>query len=151
MADYARGELLRELRDQTHNSREFVAAEIGVTAKTLYTWEHGGKIKWDNAKKLATYYKVDPETLVSRDDDAEEPSEVTPILNGHVDLHTLNSKLDRILALLEEGGATQTTAADPHPQPQGTLGRAARTQQPKSPDRKQARKGKGAGRRQAGA
>jgi transcriptional regulator with XRE-family HTH domain len=67
MADYARAERLRELRDGIHWSREKVAGEIGVTTKTLYAWENGGSIRWENAKKLAAFYKVDPESLVSRE------------------------------------------------------------------------------------
>ena len=78
MADYARAERLRELRDAVHMSREKVAAEIGVTTKTLYAWENGGSIRWENAKKLGEFYGVDPEGLVSR-----EPHELPVHLNGN--------------------------------------------------------------------
>jgi transcriptional regulator with XRE-family HTH domain len=67
MADYARGERLRELRERTHESQETVAAEIGVSTKTLRAWEHGGKIRWENAKRLGRFYDADPGTLVSRE------------------------------------------------------------------------------------
>lgn len=70
MADYAKGQVLRELRAQSRLSREKVAAEIGVTTKTLYSWENDGGIKIDNATRLAAFYGVeDPASLVTRSTD----------------------------------------------------------------------------------
>lgn len=67
MTDYARGEMLRELREQKHLSQEDAAHEIGVTTKTIRTWEKGGPIKWANAKLVGRFYKVNPEHLVTRE------------------------------------------------------------------------------------
>jgi transcriptional regulator with XRE-family HTH domain len=102
MADYARGQLLRDLRASTHRSRENIAAEIGVTTKTLYEWENGGKIKWENAKKIAAFYEIDPELLVARDEDeAEEEAPATPDLSrGSDQLDRIEAKLDEIISLL---------------------------------------------------
>jgi transcriptional regulator with XRE-family HTH domain len=103
MADYARAERLRELRAATHLSREKVAAEIGVTTKTLYEWENGGSIRWDNAKKLGAFYKVDPEGLVSREPGAAASSST---VNGDVpddlrqQVQDLHAKVDRIIDAL---------------------------------------------------
>jgi transcriptional regulator with XRE-family HTH domain len=67
MADFARGQHLVKLRQARHLSQEDAAYEIGVTSKSLRAWEHGGKIRWDNAKKLAEFYGVEAEGLVSRE------------------------------------------------------------------------------------
>lgn len=73
MADVARGERLRYLRDGLHLSQETAAHRIGVSVKTLRAWEKGGRIKWRNAKRVGQLYDVDPESLVSRDGEAGEP------------------------------------------------------------------------------
>jgi transcriptional regulator with XRE-family HTH domain len=112
MADYARAERLRELRSATHLSREKVAGEIGVTTKTLYEWENGGKIRWPNAKKLAAFYGVEPEGLVSRD---IPPPEAAATVNGDVsDLVILQRKVDRLLAFfgLDDETTDLATALD---------------------------------------
>lgn len=67
MADFARGQRLRALREGRHLSQEEAAHGIGVSVKTLREWEKGGKIRWPNAKKAGGYYEVDPESLVSRE------------------------------------------------------------------------------------
>lgn len=67
MADFARGERLKALRDERHLSQEDAAHEIGVTTRALRAWEKGGKIKWPNAKAAGAFYEVDPESLVARE------------------------------------------------------------------------------------
>ena len=68
MADYAKGEQLRSLREAAHMSREDAAHAIGVTTRALYVWEvKDGPIKWENAQRAAKVYGVEPETLVSRE------------------------------------------------------------------------------------
>lgn len=91
MADYARGEQLRQLRENQHESQERVAFELGVSPKSLRQWEHGGKIRWENAKRLGAFYGVDPEGLVSRE--TPEPG-AEPALTQ---LDRIESKLDRVL------------------------------------------------------
>lgn len=104
MTDFARGDLLQELRSQARVSRENVAAEIGVTTKTLYTWEkQNGPIKWDNAKRLAAYYNVDPDHLITRDSDEAAG------LPSKVQLERIERKLD---ALLEFLGATEVVTQE---------------------------------------
>src|SRR2546423_8259165 len=68
MADYVRGERLLELRERKHASQEAAAFEVGVSTKAYRAWEKGGKIKWENAQRVASFYEVDPETLVSREE-----------------------------------------------------------------------------------
>lgn len=99
MTDYARGDVLLELRAQARKSRESVAAEIGVTTKTLFTWENkNGAIKWANAQKIATFYGVDAESLITRDADeaAGLPSrdQLEQIQQAQVQI---NRKLDLLL------------------------------------------------------
>lgn len=67
MADAARGERLRKLRRSQHLSQETAAARIGVSTKSLRSWEQGGGITWRNAKRAAEVYEVDPETLIERE------------------------------------------------------------------------------------
>lgn len=67
MADFARGQRIRDLRESQHQSQETLAAELGVSTKSVRTWEKGGKIRWVNAKRLGEYFGEDPETLVSRE------------------------------------------------------------------------------------
>jgi transcriptional regulator with XRE-family HTH domain len=89
MADFARGERLRQLREARHLSQEDAAHEIGVSVKSVRSWEHGGGIKWENAKTAGEFYAVDPESLVTR----ELPLEVSP----ETRLATIERKLDLIL------------------------------------------------------
>lgn len=108
MADFARAERLQKLRAATHQSREQIAAEIGVTAKTLYSWEHGGKIKWPNAVKIADFYGVDPESLVSRDITATgsaEPSQLDRIEEALEDLLERVGAIERQLQTTTDEGA----------------------------------------------
>lgn len=70
MADYAKGDVLLMLRTRKRMSREAVAAELGVTTKTVYAWEkQNGGIRWEHARKLGSFYDVEPESLVTRDPD----------------------------------------------------------------------------------
>lgn len=93
MADFARAERLRDLRDARHLSQEDAAHEIGVSVKSLRAWEKGGGIRWTNAKAVALFYGVDPETLVSRERDADDP---TPDL-----LSTLSPVAPELVAQLD--------------------------------------------------
>lgn len=97
MADYARGERLRELRERTHESQDRAAIEIGVSPKTLRAWEHGGKIRWENAKRLASFYGVDPETLVSRELPELTDADDEPLTQ----LDRIEAQLSVVLAVLE--------------------------------------------------
>jgi DNA-binding XRE family transcriptional regulator len=97
MADFARGQLLVDLRERRHLSQEDAAHEIGVSTKSLRAWEHGGKIRWPNAKRVGAFYAVDPESLVSRDAPGETP-DVLGTFNGE-----LPADLDIRLARLERG------------------------------------------------
>jgi transcriptional regulator with XRE-family HTH domain len=71
MADYAKGDVLIELRKKAGLTRERAAADMGVTTKTLFTWEkENGGIRADNARKLADFYGVeDPSTLIMSTED----------------------------------------------------------------------------------
>lgn len=116
MAEYARGDVLRDLRAQSRKSRENVAAEIGVTTKTLFTWEkQNGAIKWANAQKLAEFYGVDADVLVTRDlDDAAG-------LPSRDQLDRMEHKLDLILEALNVRDEDATGPLDAP----GELGRRA--------------------------
>lgn len=113
MADYARGERLRELRAAKHASQEAVAFALGVSTKTVRAWEHGGGIHWDNAKKLAAFYGADPETLVSREVPEGESTDAVPTLPQ---LDRIEANTEQILRLLnalavEEAAALVADAA----------------------------------------
>lgn len=111
MADFARGQSLVELRG--HRSQEDVAHEIGVSTKTLRNWEHGGKIRWANAKRIGDFYGVDPEELVSRDDPDE-----TPDLLGPSQLDRIEAKLDYLIASQETDPEGEDRSGDlPGPPP----------------------------------
>lgn len=90
MADYAKGDVLLELRKKTGLTREKAAAELGFTTKTLFTWEkENGGIRPDNARKLAEFYGIeDPSTLLTSTED------------GGDQLDRIEQKLDTILAHL---------------------------------------------------
>lgn len=101
MADYAKGQVLRELRSGCGRSRETVAADLKVTTKTLYSWENDGGIKRENAERLAAYYGIDDYTsLVTRDPD------------GGDQLDRLEAKLDAILAHLGVDAVTSPGESD---------------------------------------
>lgn len=104
MADQARGELLRQLREKRRLSQEDAAHEIGVTSKSLRTWEKGGPIKWDNAKAVGLFYGVDAEELVTRE--LVEPAVSTGPVLGYkaedvVRAERMEAKLDAILKALK--------------------------------------------------
>jgi transcriptional regulator with XRE-family HTH domain len=107
MADFARGEQLRDLRKALHLSQEDAAHEIGVSTKSLRAWEKGGKIKWENAQAAGAFYGVDPETLVTRG--GEEPVVSFELPTTH--LARIEAKLDRLLAAVEvsPAGGDETT------------------------------------------
>jgi transcriptional regulator with XRE-family HTH domain len=79
VADLAKGERLRALRNE-HRLTQPEAAEIaGVTLRAYQEWEASGTvdrqgqlresgIKWEHAQKLGSHYGVDAETLVRRPD-----------------------------------------------------------------------------------
>lgn len=103
MADFVRGEQLVRLREGKRLSQETAAAEIGVSAKSLRTWEKGGAIRWHNAEKLAQFYGVDPASLVEHESVRDNPDPVDTI-NGNErrdpvqrELAVINAKLDILL------------------------------------------------------
>jgi transcriptional regulator with XRE-family HTH domain len=99
MAEYARGEVLLELRHAKRKSREDVASDLGVTAKTLWAWEkESGGIKPENTNRLAEYYGVEPESLVTRDP-ADGP---VPFIGPGAQLAEVNAKLDQVIRMLAE-------------------------------------------------
>ncbi len=126
MADFARAERLKELREQRHLSQEEAAHEIGVSVKSLRAWEKGGGIRWLNAKSVAEFYGVDPESLVTREQGAEP---VAPAFaNGSA--ATADELMTEIRALrqelLAEIGKVQTALAARRPrQASGGRGKAA--------------------------
>jgi transcriptional regulator with XRE-family HTH domain len=67
MTDYARGERLRFLREERRLSQIEAAYESGFSDRTIRSWEHGGRIRWANAKRYAKFYGVEPESVVTRD------------------------------------------------------------------------------------
>lgn len=94
MADVARGERLRALREARHWSQETAAHRIGVSVKTLRAWEKGGRIKWANAKRAGEELEVDPESLVSLDrPGASEPPEADYAMATKADLVAMQSRL----------------------------------------------------------
>lgn len=119
MADFARGQLLVELRDARHLNQEDAAHEIGVSTKSLRAWEHGGKIRWPNAERVGAFYGIDPERLVSRTEDgaSREPTpDLAATFNGTMpaDLHEQLADLQRkVDAIVEALGIEDT--ADVHP------------------------------------
>lgn len=102
MADYAKGDVLMELRKKAGLTRERAAADMGFTTKTLFTWEReNGGIRPDNARKLAAFYGIaDFSTLVSSTDD------------GGDQLDRIEAKLDAILARFDVEVPTPSEVAD---------------------------------------
>lgn len=104
MADFARGERLRDLREGRHLSQEEAAHEIGVSTKTVRSWEKGGGIRWANAKSAGAFYGVEPESLVTLDEDRERSPDLMAELSTNGDQPTLSlilSKLNRIERMVE--------------------------------------------------
>lgn len=129
MADYVRGEELVALREARHLTQEKAAHEIGTTAKSLRSWEKGGTIRWENAKKLAAFYKVDAHTLVTRE--PTDTPNVLDSLNGKSQLDRIEEKLDELLRRREqdrpgEGAIPTEVPPDPASQPEPRGGDAAR-------------------------
>lgn len=104
MADFARGELIRKLREDLHLSQEEAAHRIGVSVKTIRAWEKGGKIRWPNAKSAGKVYSVDPEELVTRDEGGPsiaEVAQISPSVNDDEAVELLHQVLDQQGELLE--------------------------------------------------
>ena len=137
MADFARAERFLQLREGTHLSRERVAQEIGVTTRTVYAWETGGKIKWENAIKAAAFYGVDAESLVSRDvpEGVGVPEETQ--------LDRIEDMLERITQALELDKASagaRRPLADPPPLPRPKKQSGGASPQRRTPNRERQRK-----------
>jgi transcriptional regulator with XRE-family HTH domain len=102
MSDFARGEEIKRLRKTKGLSRENLAGELGVTTKSVYAWErHNGGIQGRNAAKLATFFDVDVESLVVREETIQRL-----IANGVTDpdqIDRMEIKLDWIIARLTGG------------------------------------------------
>lgn len=96
MADFARGERLRDLREKRHLSQEEAAHEIGVSVKTIRAWEKGKGIRWQNALTVSRFYGVDPESLVSRDEGGDS---LVGQGSGEAEhqLNRIEAKLDQLL------------------------------------------------------
>lgn len=115
MTDFARGELLRQLREKRPGlSQEDAAHGIGTTSKSLRKWEKGGAIRWHNAVKLGTYYEIDPSSLVIHESIADEVPDLMGALSPEppswlADLQTqlaaINEKLERIVGDTKAGDA----------------------------------------------
>jgi transcriptional regulator with XRE-family HTH domain len=99
MADFARGELFRELRERRHLSQEDAAHELGVSVKTVRTWEKGGGVRWTNAQRAGEFYGVDPERLVSRDPDDETPDVIGVLSERPAQAEAQAEILERIAEL----------------------------------------------------
>src|SRR5947209_1554648 len=65
MADLARAERIRQLRDERHLTQPAVAEAVGVTLRAYQAWEATGALRWENAKRLAAFYKIDVHELWS--------------------------------------------------------------------------------------
>jgi transcriptional regulator with XRE-family HTH domain len=102
MADYAKGDVLIELRKKSGLTREKAAAELGFTTKTLFTWEkENGGIRADNAKRLAEFYGV-----------ADFSTLLTSTGDGGDQLDRIEAKLDAIMDHLEIRPLTPSEVAD---------------------------------------
>lgn len=122
MADYARGQQLRALRNERHLSQEDAAHQIGVSTKALRTWEKGGKIKWPNAKAAGAFYGVDPESLVTR-----EPGDLSlklatdapddQLARIEAMLGSIDERLETLEAHLSSLGEDATVPQMPSPPP----------------------------------
>jgi DNA-binding XRE family transcriptional regulator len=111
MADVARGDLIRRLREDRHLSQEDAAHEIGVSVKTIRAWEKGGGILWPNAKRAGRFYGVEPETLVSREDGESIEVEIaSDKLDDRLD--RLEAKVDRLVDALNSEEPAPVAAPD---------------------------------------
>lgn len=100
MADVARADRLVALRKKQRWSQETAAHMIGVSVKTLRSWEKGGNIKWSNARRAGEVYEVDPESLVTREEGDDESLAV--LFSPDVDelreaVSALGGKMDQVL------------------------------------------------------
>jgi transcriptional regulator with XRE-family HTH domain len=100
MADFARGERIRQLREHRHLSQEDAAHQLGVSVKSLRAWEHGGGIRWRNAQALGELYGVSAEELVSREA-LNGNAEVIELV-GATESAQILERLDRLEASLSE-------------------------------------------------
>lgn len=124
MADYARAQHFRELREARHLSQEDAAHDIGVSVRAYREWENGGGIKWENAQRAAAFYEVPPESLVSRDP-AEQAAEA---LAATWELPPgVKEQLDNIEAMLADLVALRNGNV---PAPEGELERPSRSELP---------------------
>lgn len=107
MADHARGEKLKTLRNQRRLNQEDAAHEIGVSAKTLRAWEKGGPIKWENAKAAASFYEVDAEGLVEREPGASLKTAEPDDGDLRLEMAALRNELLGELAVVQDALAKQ--------------------------------------------
>lgn len=121
MADLARGERIKGLRDDRHLSQPAVvdllekkAGARVVTLRGYQAWEAGGGIKWENVKVLAEMHGVAPEWIMSGDEAHPETPDLMSELDGdrlarieqrlsqlEIAVEHQNANLDRQSAILE--------------------------------------------------
>lgn len=99
MGDLARGDVIKHLRRERHLGQQAVADAVGVRLRTVQLWEASHGIKWPNAEALGSFLEIDPENLVERD--------------GEDELDARLERIERSLALLEQGLAQLLTAITP--------------------------------------
>lgn len=92
MADLARAERIKALREERGLRQQDVADAIGVELRSYQRQEANGGIRGENAKKLADFYGVELKWLLMGD-----TPDVLGAMNGRSD-----ERLDRIEAAVEE-------------------------------------------------
>jgi transcriptional regulator with XRE-family HTH domain len=113
MADLARGERIKGLREERHLTQPAVAEAVGVTLRAYQAWEGTGGLRWENAKKLAAFFDVDPHELWAGRRHGQTPDPFSK--NGDVpdDLQREIRELHRKLDILIEGLGLKPTTLEP--------------------------------------
>lgn len=102
MADFARGERLRQLREARHLSQEDAAHELNVSVKTVRSWEKGSGIRWPNAQAAGDFYGVDPETLIRREGREDTPDVLSALTPDSDLLREVAGQVARLAGIVEK-------------------------------------------------
>ena len=130
MADYAKAEVLRELAAQHPDrpTQQAIADVAGVSLRAAQDWYAGKGINFEHAKRIAAFYGVDPESLVTRDADEAQQAHLAlkpgPEMQGQLDrieaeLRDTNALLRLVASNLGIEVREVTEAAAPDPLPAG--------------------------------
>lgn len=101
LADKARGQHIKRLRESRRLTQQAMAEKLGIAYRTYQTWEAGTMPEWSNLERLATALGVRAEELIGED---------PPAAASQSQLDRIEAKLDQLLEVLSPSSRAEGPA-----------------------------------------